>query len=288
MAGGRKGRQKSDVVVDAADDVGSNDGSQPPTPLSEKLGMHGIQRALDITVKPNFESITASIKVMLSAILEIAKSMDFQARTFDSLLQQSKMQTQAMADIKHELGICKNENAALKADNEIMKVKVNDLEQYSKNFNIEIQGIPEKVNEDVYEIVTNVAQSLGCNVTANNIERCHRLRKNVQLGKKTGSPATIVAKFYSRQCKDGIVAAKRGRRELRADDIGFKNCNNNIFINDHLTSINKNLFWLARNAKTIGYKFAWTRNGKIFLRKDESSPVLRICKPSDIPAVRTI
>jgi hypothetical protein len=78
MAGRKKEKQKKDVVVDITSDMLSDetDGSQPPTPASENLGMDDIQRALDISVQPNFASITAAIKVILATLSDIAKSMN--------------------------------------------------------------------------------------------------------------------------------------------------------------------------------------------------------------------
>ena len=45
-----------------------------------------------------------------------------------------------------------------------------------------------------------------------------------------------------------------------------------IYANERLTQYNSNLFWLARMAgKQLGFRFVWTTNGKIFMKKDDSS-----------------
>jgi putative hemolysin len=83
--------------------------------------------------------------------------------------------------------------------------------------------------------------------------------------------------------KEAILLAKKGNKFVRASDLNFQDSNNNIYVNEHLTASNKNLFWLARNTKQLGYKYCWTKGGKIFIRKDEESRVIRVTKTSDIP-----
>jgi hypothetical protein len=268
------------------------DGSNNPSPLGTPdaiemtAAMDVIESALDvdITVQPNFESITAAIKVILSTMQGMAKSMDFQAKTFDNLLVESKRQTKIIEELSAEVIACKKTNSELKSENEILNVKLNDLEQYSRNYNVEIQGVPELQGEDTYSIVASVANKLGCTVHPNQIEYCHRIRQNKNNVKKSNMPPSIIAKFFSRRVKDAVMEAKKTKKDLVGHDIGFDNSNAKIYINDHLTTVNKNLFWLARNARSVGFKFAWTKNGKVYLRKDEHSPVLKVTKPSDIPA----
>jgi hypothetical protein len=90
-----------------------------------------------------------------------------------------------------------------------------------------------------------------------------------------------VAKFYSRQVKEAIIAVKKKKKNITAQDVGYQTSTNKIYVNEHLTAANKNLFWLARNV--ADFKFAWTRFGKVFIEKDEQSPVIRISKTADLP-----
>lgn len=50
-----------------------------------------------------------------------------------------------------------------------------------------------------------------------------------------------------------------------------------IYVTEHLSPENKALHAATRTrAKELGYKFVWTRNGRIFIKKDESSPAIVI------------
>lgn len=238
-----------------------------------------VDRLFSFVVEPNFISVVAAIKLMVETMKDISTSLDFQSKSFDEMLNESKKQTKLMDTLKTELIACKKENAELKVANVHLNNKLNDLEQYSKNYNLEIQGVPVTQGEDVYKIVADIAKKIGCDVAVGDIELCHRMRSNE---KKPNSVPNIIAKFYSRRCKEAILSCKKGKKQLVASEIGFNNANK-IYVNEHLTSVNKNLFWLARNTRAIGYKYIWTKNGRVFVRKNENEPVIRIVKPDDVP-----
>lgn len=225
------------------------------------------------------ESISAAIRLILDTLRDISNNLNRQAQSHGELLKENKLQTQKIEELVSEIATCKKENIALKSENEVLAAKINDLEQYSKNFNLEIQGVPETSGENVYQIVTKIANFLGADINTDEIERCHRLGKSKIPNKHSG----IIAKFYSRNVKEVILKGKKGKGDIQAEEIGFIGATSKIYVNEHLTKTNKHLFWLARAAKQIGYKFVWTRRGKIFIRKDEHSPVIHIAKPADIP-----
>jgi hypothetical protein len=224
------------------------------------------------------ESMGPAILQILSSLKDIARALNQQAITHEELLLENQQQTTTIEKLVSEVNTCKLNNVSLKKDNENLLIKINDLEQYSRNYNLEFQGVPESPNENTYTIVANISSFLGTNLNPGDIEYCHRLGKSVRNPNK---PPTIVAKFYSRQVKEAIIAGKKKKKNITAQDVGYQTSTNKIYVNEHLTAANKNLFWLARNV--ADFKFAWTRFGKVFIKKDEQSPVIRISKPADLP-----
>ncbi|KAH7980895.1 hypothetical protein HPB49_019920 [Dermacentor silvarum] len=59
-----------------------------------------------------------------------------------------------------------------------------------------------------------------------------------------------------------------------------------IFVNEHLCPATKRLFG-AENSKRkeCGWKYAWTKNGKIFVRKSEGTPVISIGHADDLEKI---
>jgi len=56
-----------------------------------------------------------------------------------------------------------------------------------------------------------------------------------------------------------------------------------LFINENLTLERKRLLWQTKErAKAMHFKFVWTMNGKIYLRKDEQSESFIIQNETDL------
>ena len=56
-----------------------------------------------------------------------------------------------------------------------------------------------------------------------------------------------------------------------------------LFMNENLTQRRKRLFWLSmQKAKELEYKYFWTQNGQIFVRKNEESEKVLISSESDL------
>lgn len=53
--------------------------------------------------------------------------------------------------------------------------------------------------------------------------------------------------------------------------------------------INRRLLWLAKTkAKEANWKFAWVRNGHIFAKKNENSPLFTIKNNADIEVINNL
>ena len=136
--------------------------------------------------------------------------------------------------------------------------------------NIEIVGIPPAETpgaaiEDTLIEIFNSLPELTNKVSPNDIDISHIMpsdRKDRKL--------IAVCRFKSRKTKFDILEAKKKSRN-------FKFKNQDIFISDHLSPFNRHLFANAVVKKReLNYKFLWSRNGAIFLRENEHSPVFKI------------
>ena len=66
-----------------------------------------------------------------------------------------------------------------------------DLEQYTRKFNVEIYGLPEQESEYPAQLVLNLAESIDVNLQPEEIDICHWLNK----GKD--KPRPIIVRFLS-------------------------------------------------------------------------------------------
>lgn len=87
----------------------------------------------------------------------------------------------------------------------------------------------------------------------------------------------LIAKFVRREKKDEIYNQKKKCQGKSVDILPSVNANGQhvekIYINESLSSRRKKLFnKVYQFKKANSYKYIWTRNGKIFLKENDSSP----------------
>ena len=140
---------------------------------------------------------------------------------------------------------------------------------------MEIRGIPVAATpseDQTNNIVKDVGKLLGVDITENDI---HRMPQSQKHKGKPGPPAIIV-KFARRDVKDNFYRARKQLKDLTTRDLGYSE-KNKVYLAESVTERNRMLFKdCLKVKKDMEFKFIWTLNGKIFMRKDKDSAVHHI------------
>ena len=155
-----------------------------------------------------------------------------------------------------------------------LEEKYDDIEQYSRKFNLEIHGIPERKEEDITQIILDLADTIDADVREEDIDICHRLYK------AEGKARPIIVKFTNYDSKYEMYSK---RLRLRKVDNREKFGVERVFINENLTSRRALLYSKVRKkVKDYSAWNTWTMDGKIFLRKSPTGRPFRIKAEDDI------
>lgn len=161
-----------------------------------------------------------------------------------------------------------------------MSYQYSKQQQWARQQNIEIFGVPELKNESPVDIVIKIGKHVGINLNCHDIEFASRIQPYKPIRDR---PRVIVAKMRTRLLKDNILSGLRRSHGITTSDIDIRGEPKRIFVNDHLTPENKALFKKCKNLATeLAYKFVWTKNCLIFVRKNEKSPALSIASEKDL------
>lgn len=169
----------------------------------------------------------------------------------------------------------------LKAENEQLKSELSSLsarllliEQTSRSNNIEIVGVPESKNENLFKIVQNIGCFIGYKIEDKTIDYIHR----VPTKNSDDQPKNIVMRLTSKIFRDDILAAAKAKvRDNPNKRLILDGTSTPIYMNEHLTQENKIIYKEARViAKEKHFKFVWVKNGKVFLRKDDRSKIILV------------
>lgn len=180
-------------------------------------------------------------------------------------------------EMRNETSVIMNSLSEVQKENRELKKKIDEMEQYSRNANVEILGVPETPSEMVETIVGVIGQKLQVNIVKTDIEVAHRIPTN-----STQYPKPIVVKFKDRKVRD-LVIEKARKTKLKAKDLLDTFPETAVFVNEHLTAERKKLMASARVKKTeMNYKYLWTRSGQIYIKKTDTSHPIKIMCTEDL------
>jgi uncharacterized protein YoxC len=221
--------------------------------------------------------IRAAIRVEMAPIneklQELQNSVHYISNQYDELI---KSTNKIILDHKNMQVECEQLRTTVSG----MSQRIDQLEQYLRNNNLEIQGVPEHKNENIVSIVNKIANVVSLKLEDTDILNSTRVaHKN----KDIKTPRAIVVQLRSVRCRDEFYSAvsrynkKHPKSKLGSSLLGLSGPSVPIYVSEHLSPTNKSLHAAARaRAKELTYKFVWVRNGRIFMRKDETSPFVHI------------
>ncbi|XP_075559999.1 uncharacterized protein LOC142591573 [Dermacentor variabilis] len=221
--------------------------------------------------------VLSDLRELRSDMKQMKEGLEFMEKQFETMKQQ-------FMEGRNERESLRKENDRLKAkcsENESIIVELQKRvvqgEQYSRRSNVEIKGLVEK-NENIIDLVGQISGVVGEPISADDIEVCHRV-----LSREQGK-TNVIVQFKTKQKRDHVVEKARKSR-IRNRDVGISS-EAQIFVNEHFCPTLKRLLAQAiakkKKKRENQWQFVWTKNGKIFARKTESSQVVSIETDSDL------
>lgn len=209
---------------------------------------------------------------------ELKTSMDFFNKSFEEMKAALKVAEAENAEIKAQNLALTAECSALRSQVLENEHKIVQLEQYSRCKNIEIKGVPSIEGESLPALLHKVGSVLGEPIVETDIDACHRVPT------KDDTVSNIVVQFRSRSKRD-IVLEKARKTRVSTTDLDFTHPSP-VFVNEHLCPDLKRLLGMTvSKKKEKGWRYVWTKGGKIFARKTESSRTLKVTRVSDLEKI---
>lgn len=184
-----------------------------------------------------------------------------------------------------DVGELRSENARLAREITFLKDNVADLQQQTRKNNIIISGVPKTTNENVFFILDNMARLLNLNHSRDDISAAHRLP--APRG-DSARPPNIVVCFVSRAVKGFWLQARKDRKTLSARELHASFPDQPVWLNDHLTQENAELFREARQLRRDNKLAAvWTSDGRVLIKRTPTSGPMRVASLRALSSFRT-
>lgn len=246
----------------------------------DDIGRSEILEMFSILKKEQDERFAALMNKVQSGIntnteqyKDITCSIDFLGQKYDELMK--------------KINILEEEKTA---DRKYINFLEHRIEQMDKNFrstSIEIRNVPKNKNgetkEDLRNIIINVGQALNVPFQSTEIRDVYRINTK----KESNQP--IVAELSSVFTRDKIITSvKTYNKKYSASKFSTSNLKmagppKPVYISENLTMATKKLFFQSREfAKANCFKYCWTSRGKIYLRKADGAPYIRVNNENDL------
>jgi hypothetical protein len=180
-------------------------------------------------------------------------------------------------EMKVELEMVKNENRTIKKE---LSTRINNLEQRSRINNLEVIGLRKPSNLENETVLTLgfLNEIMKAKVDVSDVDALHEVPS-----KRTDKKRIVVVALKYRSKRDEILKCKS---ILRKYNESLEDQSTRVFVNEHLSPDNKKLFAMAAKLKhELGYKYLWTKQGIVFLRKDDDSRYIRISSEDELSQV---
>lgn len=226
---------------------------------------------LDGIISSSIKSELKPLQKNLSALTELTQSVEFMSTKFDEIYKD-------FSCLRSETQTLRAENTKLQEQMKDMTVRMSRLEQQARENNIELQCVPEHPRENLISTVSQLSSVVSAPVSKSDIISCIRVAKS---NPNSSRPRAIIVKLSSSDLRDSLLAScwkynkENSANKLNSSDLGIAGEKQPIYVSEHLSPSNRALHAQARSFKKDNhFKFLWIRNGRILMKKDESSATL--------------
>ncbi len=212
------------------------------------------------------EGMEESIKSLSKQVSELKAEKQALNTTVDNLKETTKKRDRAIERLQWD-------NQCRIEENENLRIKLDQLEQYRYEKNLRIVGMPdtESTEDDEKKNIVKFAKDvLKLKLKTNDITEIQRMGK-----KSTTKPSRdLIVKFKKKATCDSFYKERKRTPESTSPK---------VYINEHITSYRSNLFYAARKlVKSKKLHSAWSQHGNILIRKDESDQPKQIYSHKDL------
>lgn len=259
-----------------------------PQPMQEAFSFSNIAARSSRMTKRKSDDITRSeildlftslkedqdlkFSAILNSINDVKVSMDCMSRKYDEALQRIDLLEESKKSQDTKIQFLEN--------------KIEILERYTRGTSIELRNVPQttkETKEDLRNIIQKTAEALRVPLdSSSDIKDVYRINSKSEV-------KPIIADFTTVFARDSFLTSYKNFNKVHSLEklstvtLCISGPSKPVYISENLTQKDRKLYFLAREfAKSYGYAFCWTSFGRIYLRKEEGSPQVRIFSEGDL------
>lgn len=243
----------------------------------EYTGLHDTTvKDLKIYMKELLHTQTASIKDAIAGLTSVIEAQNSRIEQLEARI--TALESKSSKEQQPNTSAIENAIKQLQADNA-------ERDQACLLNDLEIVGCAEVANENCVHLAMAIAKKISVDLDEKDIVSVNRVgqERPTGLSDEQARPRPLVLRLARRATREALLQAARLRRNLNSEGLEIPEPIRNLYINERLTKHNRILFQKTRaKAKEMKYKYVWTRDGKIFIRKEDGHTRHRISTEIDL------
>lgn len=267
--------------------MGSQLSAQQPSPVIDESILE-ITNRYGTTRDSQETTVEVAIQLFREELQEIRREIrEFRGEFFE-LRASLPLITARMDDIDRRLDDVEERMAANVTDSAVkmleeavanLQSELHDRDQERLDNDVLITNVAEGAGESVLHVVNAISSKLGVKLDERDIVCAERLG----MRREGGRPRSIMVRLARRVTRNELLRAARVRRGATTADCGLAGEARPFYINERLTRRNQELFQKVRErCRLASWRFVWTRDGRIFVRRAEGAHSHRIRRETDI------
>ena len=168
-----------------------------------------------------------------------------------------------------------SETASKVEDGGDLVQKVNQIDNFLRRSNVEIQGIPVTDNENLEDVVMNTLKLVDPHIQRKDVVSFRRMKPTGMAEDRKNVFNPNLVKFRSFEQKVKIMKEKK---KLANADLNSKGKNvEKVYINENLTPFSRDLLYHTRRfQKDNDWRYSWSSGGAILMREKENSKAVLV------------
>lgn len=270
-------RSSSETEIDL---MATNENRTPPNFVTQRSK----RSREDLFIGEQLDDFKKEMKEMLAFMLtqqiqEVTSTLKEIQQTNLNIENTVKHLMSKNQDLENKILLLEKQSKEDKRHITLLENKIEEMETGSRKANFVLKNVPKlsgETKEELIGLVMTLSNNIDCSLTKSDIKDIYRVRgkndiQNTPIVVETGS--TLIKNDV---LKKGKLFNKKHHSKLCCKHLGFKSQEDTpVFLSEHLTAKGSRLYFLARDLiKTGGYKYCWTAYGKVYIRKDDQTPVI--------------
>ena len=205
------------------------------------------------------------------------KSQEHTKGIITSLTEEMKNLNENFKKLESDVAVVKNINNILCKQMVSVERRCGKNAQYCRRECVEVVKLPSPIGDDQLEnAVCSVLRYIGANITAEQIESCHRLKKNTD---------TTIARFLRRKGCDQVMRVKSKLKKMNSADLDLP-VGTKIYINKSLCPYCRGLWNQCKKLWNICKLFSFfTLNGSACVKLQENGSYNIITHINDLKEI---